>query len=276
MIPKNWVEKPPPHNEGKFFDIGSIHFRQFPATLVFVAEKPPPSRMRENCLKSDLSISGNFQQLWFLWQKIPPPPPQDEGTFFNIGSIHFRQFPATLGFWQKSPPPSGWGNIFWHWIYPFQAISSKFGFCGRKAPPPNDEGNFFDIRSIHFRQFRATLVFVAGKPPPQGWGKFFWHWIHHTRTSTLYERLFAGNANPSSYIPIRIAWIIWNCLPKFPWVQSFGTNLKKDTHEARVRFPNWELFWLDNISNRHFDFRKSKRTSRVKKTKRSRCTNSCV
>ena len=153
-----WQKSPSP-NEGKFFDTRSIHFRQFQATLVFVAEKPPPPGwgkilwhqiypfqaissnfgfcgrkaplpMRENFLTPDLSISGNFEQLWFLWQKSPSPP--------------------------------GWGKIFWHQIYPFQAILSNFGFRGRKAP---HEEKFFDTRSIHFRQFWATLVFVAEKPP---------------------------------------------------------------------------------------------------------------
>ena len=87
-----------------FFDTRSIHFRQFRATLIFMAEKPPPPgwgkiwhrsihfrwfehlwflwqksplppppRMREIFLTPDLSISGNFEQLWFLWQKSPPP-----------------------------------------------------------------------------------------------------------------------------------------------------------------------------------------------------------
>ena len=49
-IPQKWAEKhpPPPPDEGKsppqekFFYTGSIHFRQFPPTLVFVAEKSPP------------------------------------------------------------------------------------------------------------------------------------------------------------------------------------------------------------------------------------------
>ena len=135
----------PTQDEGKFFDTRSIHFRQFWATLVFVAEKPPfPPRMRENFLTSDLSISGNFEQL--------------------------------LVFVAEKPLPQGWGKFFWHQIYPFQAILSNFGFCGRKAPPPpTDEGNFFDTRSIHFRQFWATFGFCGRKAPPHRWGKFFWH-----------------------------------------------------------------------------------------------------
>ena len=76
--------------------------------------------MRENFLTSDLSISGNFQQLWFLWQKSPPP--QDEGKFFDIRSIHFRQFPATLVFVAEKPPP------------PFSAFSSETGFVSTGLP----------------------------------------------------------------------------------------------------------------------------------------------
>ena len=96
---------PSPSGWGKSFYTGSIHFRKFPGTLVFVAENlsPPPPQDEGNYFSLDLSISGYFQQLWFLWQKSPPP---------------------------------GWGKFFLHRIYPFQAISSNFGFCGRKAPPP--------------------------------------------------------------------------------------------------------------------------------------------
>ena len=179
MIPENWAERPPPPpDEGKFFDTRSIHFRQFWATLVFVAEKPPPLRMRENFLTSDLSISGNFEQLWFLWQKSHPHP--------------------------------GWGKIFWHQIYPFQAILSNFGFCGRKAPlprmrgnfwtpdlstsvnfeqlwflwqkspTPQDEGKFLDTRSIHFRTNFEQVGFCGRKAPlpPSAWDKIFWYQIY--------------------------------------------------------------------------------------------------
>ena len=107
--------------------------------------------------------------------------------------------------WAEKPPlPPGWGKISWLQIYPFQAILSNFGFCGRKAPPtrwgkffdfrsihfrqfqailvlwqkspppPQDEGKHFDFRSIHSRQFQAILVFCGRKTPlPPGWGKFF-------------------------------------------------------------------------------------------------------
>ena len=217
---------PPPHDR-KFFDIQSYPFQAILSNFGFCGRKSTPPKMRENFLTPDLSISDNFEQLWFLWQKSPPPRMRE--IFFDFRSIHFRQFWATLVFvaeppqwgkfltpdfsisdnfeqirilWQKSPPP--WGKIFWQQIYPFEAISSNFGFCGRKAPPPQDEGKFFwhqiypfeailsnfgfcgrkaplpprmreiflDTRSIHLRQLRATLDFVAEKPPPQ-WGKIF-------------------------------------------------------------------------------------------------------
>ena len=69
-----------------------------------MAEKPPPPQDERNFLTSDLSISGNFEQLWYLWQKSPPPPRMRE-TFFDFRSIHFRQFRATLVFVAEKPPP---------------------------------------------------------------------------------------------------------------------------------------------------------------------------
>ena len=162
--------KTPLHqDEGKFFDFRSIHFRQFWATLVFVAEKPPPpppTRMRETFLTSDLSISVKFEQLWFLWQKSPPTP--GWGKIFWLQIYPFQAILSNFGFCgRKAPTPSPQdGKFFWLQIHPFQAILSNFGFCGRKAPPTPGWGKIFDFRSIHFRQFWATLVFVAEKPPP--------------------------------------------------------------------------------------------------------------
>ena len=46
-----------------------IHFMQFPANLVQLAKKPPhpPSGQTMKIFRLDLSISCNFQQLWFSW-----------------------------------------------------------------------------------------------------------------------------------------------------------------------------------------------------------------
>ena len=42
-IPENLAENPPPpHQEGKFSEIGSIHFRQFWVTLGLAGRKAPP------------------------------------------------------------------------------------------------------------------------------------------------------------------------------------------------------------------------------------------
>ena len=81
-----WQKSPHPQDEGKCLYTGSIHFMQFQATLVYVAEKPPPQD-EERFFTLDLSISGNFEQLWFLVAEKPPTP--------------------------------GLGKHFLHWIYPF-------------------------------------------------------------------------------------------------------------------------------------------------------------
>ena len=303
------AEKPRLQDEGKFFDFGSIHFRWFWPPLLFVAEKPhpppgggkifltfgsihtqldfaakfgfcgrkaPPTRTEGKFFASlDLSISGDFDQLCFLWQKSPPsprmreifltldlsisvqfwasllfcgrkaPPPQDEGKFFDFGSIHFRWFWASLVFGgRKAPPPSflpfgeilgsccstwcnftdwyfmhhwishwwqvgrkvhptRWGINFWLQIYPFQAILSKFGFCGRKAPPPPSmRENFSDFGSIHFRWFWATLLFVAEKPPPpQDEGKFFDFASIHFRWFWATLLFVAEKSPPPLFLP---------------------------------------------------------------------------
>ena len=101
--------------------------------------------------------------------------------------------------WQKSSPPR-LREKFLHWICPFQRISGNFGFCGRKAPPPNqDEGNFFYTGSIHFRQFQATLLFVAEKYPSQAEGNYFFDWIYPFQT-ILSNFGFCGRKAP------RLGW----------------------------------------------------------------------
>ena len=189
-----WQKSPPPHlqHEGKTFDTRSIYFRKFWETLVCVAEKPPPPRMRENFLTPDLSISGNFEQLWFCGRKAPPrmrenfltpdisisgnfeqlwfcgrksPPPHRWGKLFWHQIYPIQAISSNFGFCGRKAPPSAWGKNFWHQIYPFQEIVSNFGLYGRKATPTQDEGKIFDIRSIHFRQFWATLVLWQKSPP---------------------------------------------------------------------------------------------------------------
>ena len=67
---------------------------------------PPPPKMREIFFTLDPSISGNFEQLWFLWQKSPPPSQMKmREHFFDTRSIHFRQFRTTLVLVLEKPPP---------------------------------------------------------------------------------------------------------------------------------------------------------------------------
>ena len=104
--------------------------RQFPATLVFGAEKPPPHRMR----------------VIFIHRIYP-----------------FREISSNFGFCGRKAPPPRMREILLHRIYPFQAISSNCWFLWQKAPSPSGWEKFFYTGSIHFRQFPATLVFVAEK-----------------------------------------------------------------------------------------------------------------
>ena len=139
------AEKPPPPNKGNFFD-RIYPFQAISSNFGFCGRKAPPPRLRENFLTSDLSVSGNFEQLWFLWQKSPP-------------RIREKFLTSDL---------SIWGN--------FEQLS----FLWQKSPPPQVEGKFFDFRSIHFRQFWATLVFVAEKSPPPFLPFCHWPGSHHT------------------------------------------------------------------------------------------------
>ena len=150
----------------------SIRFMQFPATLVQLAEKPPPPKQpkREKILRLNLSISCDLQQLWFSWQKRPPPHGQ-RGKNSETESIHFMQFPATLVQLEENPPSPQQPkrekilrlNL---------SISCNFQqlwFSWKKIPPPlpaAKEGENSETEFICFMQFHATLVQLAGKAPP--------------------------------------------------------------------------------------------------------------
>ena len=76
------AEKPPlPPSPTQFIQIHS--------TLVQLAEKPPPRKMRENFLTRSIHFRQFRATLVFVAEK---PPPKDGGNFFDLRSIHFRQF----------------------------------------------------------------------------------------------------------------------------------------------------------------------------------------
>ena len=147
---------------------------------------PPPhfcllvrysTRIAAHDVTSRTDISCIIEPHFGLWQKSPPPPPQDEGKFFDLRFIRFRQFRATLVFVAEKPPPPPPPQppppprMRENFLTSDLSVSGNFEqlwFLWQKSPPPppQDEGKFFDLRFIRFRQFRATLVFVAEKPPP--------------------------------------------------------------------------------------------------------------
>ena len=144
---------------------------QFPATLVQLTEKPHhPQWPNGKILRLDLSISCNFQQLWFSWQKSPHPHPKwPNRENSETRSIHFMQFPATLVQLPEKPPPLQQPNRdkVWDWIYPFHAISSKFDSAGRKAPTPQwlNREKFWDW-IYPFHAISSNFGSAARKAPP--------------------------------------------------------------------------------------------------------------
>ena len=153
----------------KHSETGSIHFMQFPATLVQLVEPPPPppAPKQGKILRLDLSISCNFRQLWFSWQKSSlPQHPNKEKFWLDLSiSCNFQQLWFS---WQKSPSPSTQtgensetGSIH------FMHFPSTW-FSWQKSPSPSTQtGENSETGSMHFMQFPATLVQLAEKPPPQ-------------------------------------------------------------------------------------------------------------
>ena len=109
---QTWQKSHPQVAKQKNSETGSIHFMQFPATLVQLAEKSPSPQVAKQgkILKLDLSISCNSSNFGSASRKASSPGGQT-GKNSETGSIHFMQFPATLvQLAEKSPPPPRWPN----------------------------------------------------------------------------------------------------------------------------------------------------------------------
>ena len=169
---------PTPSNQtGQFH--WSIHFMSFPVTFFLAEKPPPPPDIRENSFTLNLSISCNFQQLWFFCGRKAIPP--------------------------------GWGKIFLYWIYPFYAISSNFGFCGRKAPPPllvDLRENILTLNLSISCNFQQLWFFCGRKAPlPRTEGIFCLHWIYQFHAISSNFGFFSGKAPPPP--PMNIGGKIW-------------------------------------------------------------------
>ena len=143
---------------------------QFPATLGSAGRigTPPLQELNREFFTLDLSISGNFQQLWFSWHNPPMEPPWKQ---FQTGFINVRHFPATLdSAGRKGPSLTGAekGKVFLHQIYLSHAISRKFRISWHKSPPPQPNKDKFQTGSIHFRQFPINLGSAGRKVPSPG------------------------------------------------------------------------------------------------------------
>ena len=116
-----------------FFGMDLSISGNFQQLWVQLAVKLPPRGQTGKNFRLDSFISGNFQQLWvWLAVKLPPGAKQSK----NLNWIYsFQAISSNFGFsWQLSLQLENSELLFW--IYPFHAISSNFALPGRKAPFP--------------------------------------------------------------------------------------------------------------------------------------------
>ena len=154
------AEKPPTPRMREFFLHWIYPFQAISSNFRFCGRKAPPNE--GNFFTLYISILGNFQQLWFLWQKSPPPRMRE--IFFTLDLSISGNFQQLWFLWQKS---TRMREIFFTLDLSISGNFQQLWFLWQKPPPP-DEGKFFYTGFIHFRQFPATLVFVAEKPPTPG------------------------------------------------------------------------------------------------------------
>ena len=155
-----WVElavklSPQGPNRQKF-QTGSIHSRQFPATLGSAGSKalPFPRSQTGKIFRLDLFISGNFWQLWFAAGRKPHELYRDLFTLNLYISGNLHELWHQLA--EKSPTQEPNGDIFQTGFTHFKPFSVTLGLAGRKAPS-QEPNRHFQTEFIHFRQFPATL-----------------------------------------------------------------------------------------------------------------------
>ena len=73
--------------------------------LIGTWKKSPPAAKQGKILRLDLSISCNFQQLWFSWQKSSPPPAATQGKILRLDLSLSCNFQQLWFSWQKSALP---------------------------------------------------------------------------------------------------------------------------------------------------------------------------
>ena len=130
----SWQKNPQPRNQMEFFQTGFIHVRPFSATLGSAGRKAPSQEPNRQFFRLNLSISGNFPQLWVqLAAKVTPGA---------------KQAKILDG------------------IYSFQAISSNFGFSWQLGPPVGKQGFFILDLSISCN-FQQLCLQLAEKSPTQ-------------------------------------------------------------------------------------------------------------
>ena len=123
---------------------------QFPATLVQLAESPPPP------MASIQTVHQVTKQLKILDWIYP-----FHAISSNFGSAGRKACPL----------PSSWTVKFLDWIYPFHAISSNFSSAGRKAPCPSQwpvtrQWMFFRLNLLISCNFQQLWFSWQKSPPP--------------------------------------------------------------------------------------------------------------
>ena len=120
---------------------------QFPATLLYLAEKPHSHSQTGNCLDWNYPFQAMSSNFGFNWQKRLP---QELNMEFIL-----------------------------NWIYPFQAISSKFTFSWQKSPlPVAKQRQFFRLNLSNSVNFQQLWVQLAVKLPPRAKQAKFLDWIY--------------------------------------------------------------------------------------------------